>query len=71
MATAVFAAQGRDVDTVVIDGRVVMRNRVVLTMDEAAVLDDVRGRFGPSRTSRRHRAGVRVADALSDGVRAG
>ena len=45
VATAVFAAQGRDVDTVVIDGRVVMRNRVVLTMDEPAVLDDVRGRF--------------------------
>ena len=45
VATAVFAAQGRDVDTVVIDGRVVMRNRVVLTMDETAVLDDVRGRF--------------------------
>ena len=45
VATAVFAAQGRDVDTVVIDGRVVMRNRVVLTMDEAAVTDDVRGRF--------------------------
>ena len=45
VAAAVFAAQGRDVDTVVIDGRVVMRNRVVLTMDEAAVLDDVRGRF--------------------------
>ena len=45
VATAVFAAQGRDVDTVVIDGRVVMRNRVVLTMDEAAILEDVRGRF--------------------------
>ena len=45
VATAVFAAQGRDVDTVVIDGRVVMRNRVVLTMDEAVVLDDVRSRF--------------------------
>ena len=45
VATTVFAAQGSDVDTVVINGRVVMRNRVVLTMDEAAVLDDVRGRF--------------------------
>ena len=45
VATAVFAAQGRDVDTVVIDGQVVMRNRVVLTMDEVAVLDDVKGRF--------------------------
>ena len=45
VATAVFAAQGRDVDTVVINGRTVMRNRAVLTMDEAAVLDDVRSRF--------------------------
>ena len=45
VATTVFAAQGSDVDTVVINGQVVMRNRVVLTMDEAAVLDDVKGRF--------------------------
>jgi len=45
VATTVFAAQGSDVDTVVINGRMVMRNRVVLTMDEAAVLDDVKGRF--------------------------
>lgn len=45
VATTVFAAQGRDVHTVVIDGRVVMRDRVVLTMDEAGILDDVRGRF--------------------------
>ena len=45
VATAVFAAQGRDVDTVVINGRTVMRNRAVLTMDEPAVLDDVRSRF--------------------------
>ena len=45
VATTVFAAQGPDVDTVVIDGRVVMRDRVVRTMDEAAVLDDVRSRF--------------------------
>ena len=45
VATAVFAAQGSDVDTVVIDGRIVMRDRGVLTMDEAEILDDVRGRF--------------------------
>ena len=45
MATAVFAAQGQDVDTVVINGQTVMRNRVVLTMDEAAVLEDVGGRY--------------------------
>ncbi|MDH3754295.1 MAG: amidohydrolase [Acidimicrobiia bacterium] len=45
VATVVFAAQGGDVDTVVIDGRIVMQGRKVLTMDEAAILDDVRGRF--------------------------
>jgi cytosine/adenosine deaminase-related metal-dependent hydrolase len=45
VATAVFAAQGGDVDTVVINGTVIMRNRTVLTMDEDAILDDVRGRF--------------------------
>jgi len=45
VATAVFAAQGGDVDTVVIDGRTIMSGRNVLTMDEGAILDDVRGRF--------------------------
>ena len=45
VATAVFAAQGSDVDTVVIGGRLVMQGREVLTMDEDAVVDDVRGRF--------------------------
>ncbi len=45
VATAVFAAQGGDVDTVVINGRVIMRNRHVLTMNEEEILDDVRGRF--------------------------
>lgn len=45
VATAVFAAQGGDVDTVVINGQVIMRNRKVLTMNEDEILDDVRGRF--------------------------
>ncbi len=45
VATAVFAAQGGDVDTVVIDGRIVMRRRQVLTMDEGAILEDVNRRF--------------------------
>ncbi len=45
VASVVFAAQGADVDTVVIGGRLVMRGRQVLTMDEAEVLHDVRGRF--------------------------
>ena len=54
VATAVFAAQGQDVDTVVINGQTVMRNRVVLTMDEEAVVADVRNRYRAVAT----RAGV-------------
>lgn len=45
VATVVFAAQGSDVDTVVIDGKVIMAGREMKTMDEAAILDDVRIRF--------------------------
>lgn len=35
----VYCARGSDVDTVVIDGQVVMRARRLLTMDEQAILD--------------------------------
>ncbi|MFV1989556.1 MAG: amidohydrolase family protein [Acidimicrobiales bacterium] len=45
VATVVFAAQGGDVDTVVIDGRIIMAGREMQTMDETAILEDVRGRF--------------------------
>jgi len=34
----VYAASGQDVDTVIVDGQVVMRGRKVLTVDEEAVL---------------------------------
>jgi len=34
----VYAAKGSDVRHVVIEGRIVMRDRKVLTLDEAAVL---------------------------------
>lgn len=44
VATMVFAAQGSDVHTVVIDGKVVMRDRQVLTMDEDAIVDNARRR---------------------------
>ena len=40
-----YAATGADVDTVVIDGKLVMRHRQVLTLDEGAILADVRGRY--------------------------
>ncbi len=36
----VYAAEGSDVDTVVIDGKVVMQNRVVKTLDEDHVLSN-------------------------------
>lgn len=42
VATVVFAAQGSDVDTVIIDGRFVMRNREVLTMDERKIIAEAR-----------------------------
>ena len=45
VAAVVFGAQGSDVDTVVIDGRVIMQNRKVLTLDEEAVVEDVRRRY--------------------------
>ena len=45
VATVVFGAQGSDVDTVVVDGRVLMEGRKVLTLDEGAILEDVRRRY--------------------------
>ncbi len=38
----VYAANGADVSDVIISGRVVMENRKLLTIDEAAVMDEVR-----------------------------
>lgn len=40
----VYAAQGSDVDTVIIDGQVVMEGRRMLTVDEDAVRKEVAGR---------------------------
>jgi 5-methylthioadenosine/S-adenosylhomocysteine deaminase len=39
LAHLVFAAHGDNVDTVIIDGRVVMRGRTLLTVDEGEVID--------------------------------
>ena len=38
VASLVYCANGSDVDTVIIDGRIVMKNREVLTIDEREVL---------------------------------
>lgn len=42
VSTVVYAAQGQDVDTVFVDGQLVMRNRQVMTMNEGAILEEVR-----------------------------
>jgi cytosine/adenosine deaminase-related metal-dependent hydrolase len=45
VASVVFGAQGSDVDTVVVDGQVIMKARKVLTLDEEAILENVRKRY--------------------------
>jgi cytosine/adenosine deaminase-related metal-dependent hydrolase len=44
VSTIAYAATGTDVDTVVIDGKIVMKHRQVKTLDEHAILEDVRKR---------------------------
>lgn len=44
VSAIVYAAHGSDVDTVVIDGRIVVRQRQVLTMDEGRILSEARER---------------------------
>ena len=39
----VYVTRGDDVQTVVVNGKMVMRNRKVLTLDESAVIDEARG----------------------------
>lgn len=45
--TIVYAANGHDVETVIIDGRVVMRDRKILTVDEQKILDRVKEKIEP------------------------
>lgn len=45
VATLVFAAQGSDVHTVVIDGKVIVSGGEILTMDERAVVAEARRRL--------------------------
>jgi 5-methylthioadenosine/S-adenosylhomocysteine deaminase len=44
LASVVYNARGSDVDTVVVDGRVLMQNKQVLGLDEAALLEECRER---------------------------
>ena len=45
VSTIVYAANGSDVDSVVIDGEFVMKNRRVLTLDEEKIVEEARSRF--------------------------
>ena len=42
VSTIVYAAHGSDVDTTVVDGRILMQNRKVQTLDEEAIVEDAR-----------------------------
>ncbi|MCS6908664.1 MAG: amidohydrolase [Anaerolineales bacterium] len=44
VSTLVYAAHGSDVDTVVIDGKIVMEHRQVKTLDEEAIVNEARWR---------------------------
>ena len=43
----VYTTRGDDVDTTIVNGQVLMRGRVVRTLDAAAVLAEARGRGRP------------------------
>jgi len=45
VSTIVYAAHGSDVETVVIDGQLLMESRKLLTLDEDAILNEARERF--------------------------
>jgi cytosine/adenosine deaminase-related metal-dependent hydrolase len=60
VATVVFGAQGSDVDTVVVDGRILMQGRQVETLDEGAILEDARRRYHDVA----RRAGVTAIEPL-------
>lgn len=44
VSTVVYAAHGSDVDTVVVDGQILMQNRRVQTLDEEAIVAEARQR---------------------------
>jgi cytosine/adenosine deaminase-related metal-dependent hydrolase len=56
ISSLVYAAEGSDVDTVIVDGKVVMENRVVKTLNESKILERAR----ESGKELLDRAGIRV-----------
>ncbi|MGQ4833723.1 MAG: amidohydrolase family protein [Candidatus Asgardarchaeia archaeon] len=43
--TIVYVANGHDVDTVIIDGKVIMKNRTIQTIDEEKILETIQEKF--------------------------
>ena len=69
----VYTTRGDDVRTTIVNGRVLMRDRKVLTLDEAAVLAEARGLAGRSgplsderSARRRHDPGARARTRRRD-----
>ena len=42
VSTLVYAANGSDVETVIVDGKIVMKNRKLLTLDEEKIVEDAK-----------------------------
>ena len=40
-ALIVYSMQGSDVDTVIVDGKVLMKNKIILSLDEERILYEV------------------------------
>jgi cytosine/adenosine deaminase-related metal-dependent hydrolase len=51
ISNLVYAANGSDVDTVIVDGKIVMQDRKLLTIDEKKVIEEVR-KVGPEVDAR-------------------
>jgi 5-methylthioadenosine/S-adenosylhomocysteine deaminase len=56
VSNLVYAAQGSDVDTVIIDGRIIMEKQSVLTLDESEIIQEANERG----TSLLRRTGLQV-----------
>jgi 5-methylthioadenosine/S-adenosylhomocysteine deaminase len=59
----VYSARGHDVVTAIVDGQIVMQDRQVLTMDEAAILDRARDLTADLVS----RAGIETCDLVNAG----
>lgn len=60
VSTIVYSAHGSDVDTVVCDGKILMRGRKVLTLDEESVLSEANRRYREVA----ERAGIRPGSRI-------